>query len=101
MATQHLIQPQDDLRSIALQYLNDEQYWRELATYNNLGVFDQLPIGRTIDIPSLSDAKQIASAALTQVVSQVSTDLGIPDYLDLSSIKQIGSAQNLISWIVS
>jgi hypothetical protein len=93
--------PGISLAQIAEERLGDFRNWRELATANNLDIFQQLPIGQDIKVPSLEEVESIVSQA-TSAISTVQSTLGSLEDLDLSSLKnQFGSQPwQLISWVL-
>lgn len=89
----------DTIYKIASSYCGSRDEWRELLLYNDLDVFDELPIGKSITIPTQDEIQQITTALVDRVISQASSV--ITDKLDLSKVKQPDTGDySLISWIL-
>lgn len=108
----------DTLQAIALQQLGDAALWRELADINDLNIFESLPIGGSLRIPSSEDLQAIAQERLTQLSGQLEgltnqqqiqklLEQGISaanlPQLDLSGLRDATSGKlpwQLISWVL-
>jgi len=88
------------LASIANSSTGDYSVWRNIATLNNINIFQPLTVGQTIKLPS---SKDIQNSINAKAVSSLNTALA---KLDLSSINKglpTAIATNewrLISWIL-
>lgn len=108
----------DTLTAIAHQQLGNFSQWRELADLNDLDIFQQLPIGQSIRIPSREQLEEMAQERLGQISGQLGgltnqqqiqrlIEQGISaanlPQLDLSSLRTDTSGKlpwQLVSWIL-
>lgn len=89
----------DTIYKLAASYCGSRDKWRELLLYNDLDIFDDLPIGESLTIPTQAEIQQIGTALIDRVVSNASAV--ITEQLDLSQIKQPDTGDySLISWIL-
>ncbi|MBW4421187.1 MAG: LysM peptidoglycan-binding domain-containing protein [Myxacorys californica WJT36-NPBG1] len=89
------------LADIAYETLGSSSNFREIADWNELDIFQQLPIGQSLSIPSKEELKTLAiNLAKTEVRKAV--DPLLKD-LDLSSLKAANPFglfdHQLISWL--
>lgn len=107
------------LPALAQQHLGDYSKWRELAELNGIDIFQALPTGQRLVIPSAEQLQELAQQRLTQLLGQTtgsdaSTRLqrlieqgisaaNLPE-LDLSSLKTANPygqyPWQIISWIL-
>lgn len=81
------LSPGDSLSKIAFDKMGDSSKWRELAEFNGQDIFEQLPIGKDLQIPNAQDLQAMAIAQIQQQLGKLPGDLGsIAGDLDLSSI---------------
>lgn len=104
------INPGDSLAKLAHDQLGDVSKFRELADFNGIeDIFEKLPIGKNLEIPSPDELKQLAMAQVQNLIGGQLGNLGdlsglassIPGLagglgdLDLSSIAD-GQFQNAL-----
>jgi LysM repeat protein len=70
----------DSLYKLASENLNDLTLWRELAQHNNLNIFQNLPIGDYLKIPTEADLEALATTQIKAISDSIYADL------DLSSV---------------
>ncbi|MBD2256647.1 LysM peptidoglycan-binding domain-containing protein [Pseudanabaena sp. FACHB-2040] len=100
---QYTLSSGDSLDLIAHQLLGDQSNWRELADINDIDIFEQLPIGQSIQIPTQEQVGELVAQAQAQIQQTVTSTLeSVTQQLNLSGIKQPEAAgeYNLISWIL-
>lgn len=108
----------DTLQAIAQRQLGDYSQWRELADLNDLNIFESLPIGGSIRIPSSEQLEQAAQQRLGQLTGQLEgltnqqqiqklIEQGISaanlPQLDLSGLRNANSGKlpwQILSWIL-
>lgn len=92
----------DSLDNLAHRYLGNASYFREIADLNNIDIFSDLPVGRTITIPSKAQVEEIVRERLSKIASQVTSQLD--DELNLAPLlsSNPAAAENyqLISWLI-
>jgi hypothetical protein len=102
MITQRILTAGDSLEAIAWQAYADHSHWRELADLNDLDIFEALPVGQAINVPSLDEVKALAVKAIASQVQRLTGALSnaAAAQLDLSGLKQPAAAGefNLIGW---
>lgn len=95
---QYLLKAGDTLHDLAYQQLGGQTHFRELADFNNLDIFEPLPVGQPIEIPTQEQLQELTDQAQQQIQRTVDS---LTDQLDLSGIKQPDAApQSLISWVL-
>lgn len=102
--------PGDSLAKLAHDKLGDVSKFREMADFNGIeNIFEQLPVGKNMQIPSPDDLKQMAMAQVQNLIGSQLGNLGglgnlassLPglagglDELDLSSVAS-GQFQNAL-----
>lgn len=95
----------DALDLISYEKFGTIDYWRELAEENGIDIFDRLPIGQDIKIPTLESVKAKALEFARTKALDAATDFledGKLDKFDLSSLKQEGTENpwQLINWVL-
>lgn len=62
----------DSLSKIAFEQLGDPTRFRELAQFNGIGnIFEQIPIGTELKIPSAAELQQLAKSKVAQITGQI------------------------------
>lgn len=93
MTTTYILKAGDTLNNIAQDLLGDYSQWREIAYLNDLNIYDELPIGQTINIPSkeiIEERLETISINIEQFGNEVDFIINdINQFRDLSSIKTI------------
>jgi LysM repeat protein len=95
---EYVVKAGDSLGNLADDIYGNVGNFREIADRNGIDIFEILPAGRKLDIPTKDEAK----AAIAKVTEQVARLADQIDKLDLSKIKQpeTGNPFQLISWIL-
>jgi hypothetical protein len=90
----------DSIADIAFDKLGDVTKFRELADFNGLDIFQQLPIGSEIKIPTPAELESIAREKLRSELGKLTSSL------DLSKIAagriggvDINEAIKLVDWL--
>ena len=88
-----IVQPGDTLAKLAQQQLGDFTQWREIADFNDLDIFQQLPTD--LQIPSADEVRSLLQAQGQQLVSQ------LPDLSSVATSRFQGSLDEikLIDWL--
>jgi len=93
--TEIVVEAGDSLDKLAHRVYGNVGNFRDIAAANDLNIFEALPIGEKIDIPSLNEV----SAAIERGVLSVNERIAA---LSLSGLKQpsAAAATQLISWVL-
>lgn len=93
-----IIKAGDSLGNLADEIYGNVGNFREIADRNGIDIFEVLPVGRRLDLPTKDEAK----AAIAKVTQQAARLADQVNGLDLSSIKQpeTNNPFQLISWII-
>lgn len=70
----------DSIADIAFDKLGDATKFRELADFNGLDIFEQIPIGSEIKIPNVADLESLARDRVKQELGKLTSSI------DLSAI---------------
>lgn len=88
------------IADLAFDRLGDALNFRELADFNDLDIFDNLPIDLPINIPNAQDLQTMAREKVRDALSDVAGDL------DLSAIAagraggvDVNQAIKLVDWL--
>lgn len=65
----------DTLSALGDKYLSDYSQWREIAYLNNLNIFDNLPIGKTITLPDREELKKVIDSKQAEVVASANSEI--------------------------
>lgn len=63
--------PGDSLGKLADRYLGDVGNWRELADFNNLDIFSQIPQGLPIQIPDADQLRSLLQGQIGQLANEL------------------------------
>ena len=96
---QYVLKAGDSLSSIADEVYGSVSNFRDIADANDLDLFSQLPVGKSIDLPTKEEVDRKITS-LTQQASAIATQV---DQLDLSSVKDRASTllpHQLLQWVL-
>ena len=97
----HVVNAGDSLSLLAAEAYGSVSNFREIADENGIDIFEQLPIGQAINLPSLETVQAKVKAAQERITGLIDQ---ADNLLDLSGIKSPGTgeglAHQLINWIL-
>jgi hypothetical protein len=68
------IKPGDSLANIAHEFMSDYSEWRSFAYINKLNIFDELPIGKSLTLPSKEEAENLINSGV-DIIQEVNTEV--------------------------